>query len=143
MKDSPAIILASGLAGLAGVWFPTAQGWILDQSLTVMDTEISAHSLGFFNVSKFLFLPSLLVAILGALTMLSKRCQKRSFGLATCVFSLGTLGAWYLQKVTVEHFSVVGVGPALGLFLLLVSGLGGLIGGGLMVAWPPKHESAS
>ena len=66
MKDSPAIILAAGLAGVLGAFFPTAEGWVLEQSVMVMDFEVSAQSLGLFTVSKILFLPSLVMAVVGA-----------------------------------------------------------------------------
>jgi len=141
MKDSPAIILASGLAGLLGAFFPTAQGWVLDQSVMVMGVEVSAQSLGFFTVSRLLFAPALVVTILGALAM-KPRFAVRGVGVAAAFLSLGTLLAWYFQKATIEQFSLVGVGPALGLFLLLVSGLGGVGGGLILAAFPPRQEKA-
>ena len=141
MKDSPAIIMASGLAGVLGAFFPTAQGWVLEKSIIVMETEISARSLGLFTVSKLLFLPALTLALLGFIAMKPKFAT-RTIGIFTLIASLGTLGAWFFQKATIDQLSIVGVGPAIGLFLLLVSGLGGLLGGGLLVAFPPKHEKA-
>jgi hypothetical protein len=139
VKDSPAIILASGLAGLAGAAFPTAQGWVLDQSVTVMGMQISAQSLGFFTVSRLLFVPVLLTTILGGVAM-KQGYATRAVGVLASVTAMGTLLGWYFQKAAIDQFSIVGVGPALGLFLLLVSGLGGLAGGLLLAAWPPETE---
>lgn len=139
MKDSPAIILASGLAGLLGAFFPTAQGWVLEQSFNVLGTELSAQSLGLMVVSKLFFLPALATAILGAIAM-KERFAKPPVGVLSALCSVATLGSWYFQKATIDQLSIVGVGPAIGLFLLLVSGLGGLGGGLLLAAWPPKPE---
>ena len=138
MKDSPAIILASGLAGLLGSLLPTAQGWVLDQSITLMDVEISAQSLGFFTVSRLLFLPSLVMTILGAAAM-KKRFATQGMGIVVVLTGLSTMLAWYLQKATIDQLSIVGVGPSAGLFLLLVSGLGGLLGGS-MLTYAPQND---
>lgn len=137
VKDSPAIIAASGLAGVLGAFFPTAQGWVLEKSIIVMDMEVSARSLGLFAVSKLLFLPATVVCVLGLLALKPKFATRKT-GILAIVASLGTMGAWFFQKSTIDQLSVMGVGPAIGLFLLLVSGLGGLLGGSLLVAFPPK-----
>lgn len=136
MKDSPAIIVASGLAGLVGGFFPVAQGWVLEQSIDLMGTEISAESLGLFVVSRLLFLPSLFLLVLGAVAMKWERFGSRGLATACLMTSLCTLAAWYVQKATIDGLSVVGVGPSLGLFLLLVSGLGGLLGATLLLISP-------
>ena len=136
MKDSPAIIVASGLAGLVGGFFPVAQGWVLEQSIDVMGVEISAESLGLFVVSRLLFLPSLFLLVLGAVAMKWERFGNRALATACLMASLCTLGAWYLQKATIDGLSVVGVGPSFGFFLLLVSGLGGLLGATLLLISP-------
>ena len=142
MKDSPAIILAAGLAGVLGAFFPTAEGWVLEQSVMVMDFEVSAQSLGLFTVSKILFLPSLVMAVVGAVAMKPKFAT-RGVGIVASLSALGALLAWFIQESTVDQLSVVGVGPAIGLFLLLMSGLGGLVGGGLLAAFPPAETASS
>jgi hypothetical protein len=136
MKDSPAVIVASGLAGLVGGFFPLAQGWVLEQSVVLMGVEISAENLGLFAVSRLLFLPSLVMLVLGAVAMKWSRYASRGVALVSLVAALCSLGAWYFQKMTIESLSVAGVGPALGLFLLLVSGVGGLLGSILLLGFP-------
>lgn len=136
MKDSTAVIVASGAAGLMGGFFPAAQGWVLDQSLTIMGTELSAQSFGLFAVSRLLFLPALVLTIVGGVAMARPQLANRATGVLCILASLGTLIAWYLQKAAIDQFSVVGIGPSLGLFLLLVSGLGGLVGGLLLTVFP-------
>lgn len=140
MKDSPAIILASGLAGLLGAFFPTASGWVLEQSVEILGLEISAEKLGFFTVSRLLFVPPLLCTVLGALAMSSKFAG-RKIGVLTVFGSLATMAAWLVHKTMIDQLSIVGVGPAFGLFLLFVSGLGSLLGGVLLIALPPKPGS--
>ena len=136
MKDSPAIIVASGLAGLVGGFFPVAQGWVLEQSVSVMGMELSAESLGLFVVSRILFLPSLIMLVLGGMAMRWNRYANRGLAAACLVAALCSLGAWSFQKMTIDSLSVAGVGPALGLFLLMVSGLGGLLGSILLLVSP-------
>jgi hypothetical protein len=142
VKDSPAIILASGLAGLLGVFFPTAQGWVLDQSLVVMGTELSVESLGLFAVSRLLFLPSLIQVVLGALAM-RKKFATRFVGIFATLSAAATMLAWLFQRATIDQLSIVGVGPSIGLFLLLVSGLGGLLGGAMLVISPQNQATES
>ena len=88
VKDSPAIILASGLAGLLAAALPTADGWILEQSLHVMGAELSLQSLGLFTVSLFLYLPSLVLTVVGAITM-KPRFAKRGLGILAVLSALG------------------------------------------------------
>ena len=140
MKDSPAIILASGLAGLFGAFFPTAEGWVLEQSFNVMGVQLSAQSLGLLVVSKLLFLPALVTAVLGGIAM-KPRFAKPAVGVLATIASLASLGAWFFQKSAIDQLAIAGVGPAIGLFLLLVSGAGGLLGGILLAVWPPKCEA--
>jgi len=103
-----------------------------------MDVEISAQSLGFFTVSRLLFLPSLVMTILGAAAM-KKRFATQGMGIVVVLTGLSTMLAWYLQKATIDQLSIVGVGPSAGLFLLLVSGLGGLLGGS-MLTYAPQND---
>ena len=142
MKDSPAVILASGLAGVFGALFPTAQGWLLDQSLTIFDVELSLQSTGLFVVSRLLFLPSLVLLVLGAVAM-KKSFASRSVGVASGLASMFVILAWFFQKSAIDQLSVVGIGPSLGLFLLLVSGLGGLLGSLLLIIWPQNVKQVS
>ena len=128
--------MASGLAGLVGGFFPVAQGWVLEQSVVLMGMEISAESLGLFVVSRLLFVPSLVLLVLGAMAMKWSRYASRGIGVACTVAAICSLGAWFFQKMTIDSLSVAGVGPALGLFLLLVSGLGGLLGSILLLVYP-------
>lgn len=141
MKDSPAIILASGLAGMVGAFFPTASGWILEQSFNFMGWELSAQSLGLFTASRLLYLPPLFLTILGAVAM-SPKMATRKVGVVALLASLATLTGWLFQKSLIDRLSEVGVGPSIGLFLLLVSGLGGLAGSLLLTAWPPKQSKS-
>ena len=138
VKDAPAIILASGLAGVFGAFFPTAQGWLLDQSLSVFDVELSLQSTGLFVVSRLLFLPSFCVLILGGVAM-KKSFASRFLGSLSALASLFVLLAWFFQKNAIDQLSVVGIGPSLGLFLLLVSGVGGLFGSFLLMVWPQNR----
>ena len=138
VKDSPAIIVASGLAGLVGGFFPVAQGWVLEQSIDIMGVEVSAESLGLFVVSRLLFVPSLALLLLGAVALKWERFANRGLALTSLLAAFCTLGAWYVQKATIDGLSVAGVAPALGLFLLLVSGLGGLLGATLLLISPPQ-----
>lgn len=139
MKDSPAIVLAAGLAGMVSAFFPLVQGWLFEQSFDVMGYQLSAASLGILTVSPILFLPPLTIAILGGLAMYRQRFANRWVGALTVAASVVTLGGWYLQKSAIDRLSIVGAAPTLGLFLLLVSGLGGLIGGALLLAVPPAE----
>jgi hypothetical protein len=136
--------VAAGLAGLVGGFYPVAQGWVLEQSVEVMGMEISAQSMGLFVVTRLLFLPSLIMLILGVVAMTWSKLANRGTAVACLVAALCTLGAWYFQKSTIDSLSVAGVGPALGLFLLLVSGLGGLLGSTLLLVSPqnsPPQQS--
>lgn len=135
VKDSPAIIVASGLAGVLGGAFPTAQGWFLDTSLTFMDFELSAQSLGLFTVTKLMFMPALATLVLGLVAM-KQSLAGRVLGCLTILSGLGTLLSWLIQKTAIDQLSIVGVGPAFGLFLMLVSGIGALLGGVLLLLWP-------
>lgn len=117
-----------------------AQGWVLEQSIDLMGMVISAESTGLFVVSRLLFVPSLVMLVLGAICMKLPNYANRAMAVACLLSSVFALGAWYFQKSTIDAMSIVGIGPALGLFLLLVSGLGGLLGSILMLLFPPKPE---
>ncbi len=134
-RDGPQIAVASGLAGLLGMFCPVAGGDILDFSYDIMGTTISLEALGFFSASKIVFFPAIAVGISGAVAMM-----RGSFGRGQAALTLGmalfsALG-FLFQKSMIDSLSMVGVTGSLGLFLLLVSTLGAILASILGLLWP-------
>lgn len=142
MKDSSAIACASGLLGVVGFFCPVASGEALNYSFSLLGETISLESLGFFSVSKLVFVPSLLTFLLGAWAVYKGTFSRIQAGF-TVVLSILTLLAWFFQKTMIEQLSLLGISASLGLFLLAIGGLSALVAGLAGLVWPQEASSTS